>query len=391
MRLNVLTVARDAGPGVGGTEVLVEEIVRRLDPQRFEQVLCTTRAPAPGREPVVAAMEAELHERGVATYCLERRRTSAVLPFARLPLIMRRHRIDVVHAHMPRASMPASLAARLSGVPVVISHEHGSVLGPGKRTRRLVDRHIVARLSDTILAVSEFDRQNLIAHEGIAPERIRVLRNGSTPLPVSAPIRTELAPPGVPLVVAVGRLAAVKGYDVLIRAAAALRDEGRAVRVAIAGDGPERGALSELIASLGLEREATLLGLRADVGDILAAADVVVMSSHSEGAPLAILEYMAAGTPIVATNVGGIPELIDDGVHGLLVAPGDPAALAAGVARILDDRRLADRLAGAARIRRSTEFDLAVMVERLQLLYEELFAAAAGERVGHAEWSPATA
>jgi glycosyltransferase involved in cell wall biosynthesis len=296
-----------------------------------------------------------------------------------------------VHAHMPRASMPAALAARLSRVPVVISHEHGSVLGTGKGMRRFVDRHFVARFSDAIVAVSDFDRQNLIATEGIAPELIRVLRNGTTPLPVRARVRGELAPPGVPLVLAVGRLAAVKGYDVLIRAAAALRDDGRAVRVAIAGDGPERGALSGLIAALGLEREVTLLGLRSDVGDLLAAADVVVMSSHSEGAPLAVLEYMAAGTPIVATKVGGIPELIDDGVHGLLVAPGHPAALAAEVARILDDRDLADRLAGAARIRRSTEFDLSGMVERLQLLYEELFAAVAPERTGRTDWSPATA
>jgi glycosyltransferase involved in cell wall biosynthesis len=162
-----------------------------------------------------------------------------------------------------------------------------------------------------------------------------------------------------------------------------LKAQGRAVSCVLLGEGPDLDELRSLVVGLGLEREVLLTGNRPDVPDVLAALDVAVLSSIWEGAPLALLEYMAAGAPIVATAVGAVPELIDDGVHGLLVGARDPAALAAAIARLLDDPPLARRLGGAARARQRAEFDLGVQIERLERLYVELFELS--ERAPHSD------
>jgi glycosyltransferase involved in cell wall biosynthesis len=274
---------------------------------------------------------------------------------------------------MPRASVPGAILARLARVPVIVSHEHGSALD-GKLARRLLDRQVVARLSTTMLAVSEWDRRNLIQREGIPAQRIVVLPNGIVAPPGDAPdVRPELdIGPGTRLIGAVGRLAPEKGYDELIHAVALLKGQGHQITCVILGDGPYERPLQALIERLGVEAEVRLLGRRPDVWRVIAALEVAVLSSRREGSPLAVLEYMAGAAPIVATAVGGVPELIKNGVHGLLVAPGDPAALATGIARLLDDPELAAALGAAARARQATEFDLAVLVGRLEDLYVEL-------------------
>ena len=373
-RLRVLNLARDAGyGGIGGAEILVFEFARRLDRERFASYLCTTRAPEPSRRALAVLETAELEAAGVGVLALERRSSWSVAPWARLYAFLRRERIDVVHAHMPRASIPGSLLARLARVPVVISHEHGSILY-GHRVRKFLDQNVVGRFSDVVLAVSGSDRDKIIELEGLPPERVQVFRNGILPFPdASEDLRGELAPAGAALIGAIGRLDSVKGYDDLIRATGLLKHQGRAIRCVIAGVGPDQGRLARLIVEQDLGAEVKLLGLREDVPDLLRAFDVAVMSSHSEGAPLAVIEYMAAGAPIVATAVGGVPELLDDGVHGLLVAPSDPAGLAAGIGRLLDDRALAHRLGDAAQARQLTELDLRVTVKRLEALYLQLY------------------
>jgi glycosyltransferase involved in cell wall biosynthesis len=373
-RLRVLTLTRDAGAGVGGTEVLVYEFARRFDRETFRSYLCTTRRPLPERTEVVAEEKSRLESDGVTVMALDRDSSWSLAPWASLYRLLRRERIDVVHSHMPRASVPGTVLARLARVPVVISHEHGSVLEGGKHVRKFLDRNVVARWSDLMLAVSESDRTNLIERERIPADRIRVFRHG---IPLSQPsgdVRLQLAPAGVPLVGAVGRLFPVKGYDDLIRAVGVLKQRGRTVRCVIAGDGPDRQRLAALIAELGLAGDVELLGFRSDVPDLLRALDIAVLSSHSEGGPLAIIEYMGIGAPIVATEVGGVPEIIEDGVHGLLVRPHDPSAMAKAIERLLQDPELARRLGAQARQRQRAEFDIDITVRRLEDLYRELYA-----------------
>ncbi len=162
----------------------------------------------------------------------------------------------------------------------------------------------------------------------------------------------------------------------LVRAAARLVAEVPDVRVLILGEGPERGRLEGLIGKLGLGSTVTLLGAwpSEEVADFVEALDVGVLSSHFEGMPLAVMELMAAGKPVVATAVGGVPDLVGDGVHGLLVPPGDPDALAGALGALLRDPPRRTALGEAGRERQRREFDFSAMVRRLEQRYEELLA-----------------
>ena len=157
----------------------------------------------------------------------------------------------------------------------------------------------------------------------------------------------------------------------LIDAAAELTSRFGRIQVLIVGEGPERPVL-EQIADLELSDTVRLLGHRDDVPDLIRGFDVAVCSSDFEGTPLSILEYMQAGLPIVATAVGGVPDMIGDGVEGLLVKPGDPAGFAAAVARVLSEPDLAAELAAAARARQQKQFDIDVTVGAIERIYEGL-------------------
>lgn len=373
-RVRVLTLTRDVGAGFGGAERLAFEYAMRLDATRFRRYLCLTHAPAPQ---YVAATErdvARLRANGVEVLRLERRSLASNVAWRKLYSLLVRESIDIVHAHMPRASVPGTIIGRAARVPVIVSHEHGWSFD-GKPVRRFLDRNVVARGSDVLLAVSEWDRRNIAEVEQVPLERVRVLPNGILPLPSQGhDLRAELGIPAeVRLVGAVGMLRPEKGYRDLVDAMALLKRDSAAIRCVIAGDGPEEESLRRMISSLGLTEDVVLLGRRTDVADVIRALDVAVLSSKHEGSPLAVIEYMAGAIPIVATAVGGIPELIEDGVHGLLVEPSAPAALAAAVARLLADRGLASELGRAARERQRSSFDLDVVVSQLEALYDELY------------------
>jgi glycosyltransferase involved in cell wall biosynthesis len=359
---------------MGGAEKLAYEFAIRLDPARFKSYLCTTREAWPPEASIHERDRAELATAGVGLLELNRRSTAQLTPWLKLYSLLRRESIDIVHAHMPRASVPGSILARLARVPVVISHEHGSLL-ENKRVRVLLDRNVVARLSDLILAVSEYDRRNLIETERIPPDRISVLPNGIAPLVRAGhDFRAELGVPrDVSLIGAVGRLYPQKAYGTLIRAAAILKNRGRAFTCVIVGRGPEEDMLRELIRSFELEQTVLMIGRREDVPEVVAAFDVAVLPSDWEGMPLALIEYMAAGAPIVATAVGGVPELIHDGEQGLLVQPGDPEALADALERMLADPAFARRLGDAARARQQAEYDLDIVVKRLERIFVDLY------------------
>lgn len=375
LRLRVLTLALDVGSGQGGAEKLAYEVPLRLDRARFKSYVCSIRRPFPRVRPHWARDRAQLEHSGVQVLALNQPTPFLLTPLAwwRLYRLLASERIDVLHAHMPRASVPGALLARLARVTVVISHEHGSAVA-GRVLRPLLDRMIVARLSTMIICVSEWDRRQLIELEGIPAQRITVLPNGISPPPVEGKdVRADLGiTPGLPLIGAVGRLYEEKGHDDLIRAVALLKQRSRPVRCVIVGVGPHEPSVRRLIDELHVGDEVRLLGRRSDVPDLIRAFDVAVLCSRREGSPLAMLEYMAAAAPIVATAVGGVPELIDDGGEGLLVPGRDPVALAAGIERLLEDRQLAQRLGRGARDRQRSQYALDVVVGRLERLYVEL-------------------
>jgi len=254
----------------------------------------------------------------------------------------------------------------------VVAHEH-SWSYEGQPLRRFLDREIVGRGADAFVAVSREDERRMAEIEGVHPEVIRFIPNG---IPEQrrrgTDVRTELGiAPDAPVIGAVGQLREEKALDVLIDAAARLAPRMEGLTVLLPGVGPEEAALRE--AASALDGTVRFLGQRDDIPDVLAAMDVAVCCSHREGSPLSVMEYMAAGLPVVATRVGGVPDIIGDGEHGLLVAPGDAGALAAALEQLLGDPARREAMGARAAERQREEFDLDVMVGRVQALYEELF------------------
>jgi glycosyltransferase involved in cell wall biosynthesis/CelD/BcsL family acetyltransferase involved in cellulose biosynthesis len=361
----------------GGAERLAVQIAKRLDADRFERTICFSRwDPRRAESPAIRAAADELRAAGVEILGLERSSPWQVWTWRALWARLRRERIDVLHAHKFGSNVWGTLVGRAARVPVVVAHEHMWSFS-GQRLRRFLDRHLIARGSDAFIAVSRESRRRMIELERIPPADVTYIPNGIPPAADGDPtkLRRELGiGPDDPLVGAVAVLRPEKAIDVLIRAAALLGEQFPSLRVAIAGDGPERAALEALAADLGAGDVVRFLGMRADVPDVLAGLDVAVLCSTFEGGPLALMEYMRAGKPIVATRVGGIPELIDDGVHGLLVDSGDHQQLAAAIGRLLADREQAARLGAHARERQRREFDADRMVRELERLYEDLYA-----------------
>lgn len=373
-RLRVLTLI-DSFATFGGAERVAATITMRLDPTRFERFFCATRKmPGP-------TFEKDLLDAGVRVLALERESTAELSAWRRLVELLRRERIDIVHSHKFGANAWGVVLGRSTGVPVIVAHQHA---GSYERQplRPLVDRQ-VARWADAFLTVSRDSRRRMTDVEGIDPEKVRVVPNGIA-LPPATSGRDFRAELGIgartPLVGTVSILRTEKALDVLVRSAALLTPEFPKLCVVIAGRGPEEARLKALASELGVEKTVRLLGPRTDVPEIIGALDVAVCCSDYEGSPLSVLEYMAAGKPVVATRVGGLPDMIEDGVHGMLVPRRDPAAIAEAVARLLHDASLRRQIGEAARKRQRREFHADVMVSYVESLYEELFRATARAR-----------
>jgi glycosyltransferase involved in cell wall biosynthesis len=378
-RLRVATLI-DRPDITGGGERMAVTLAMRVDPARFDRFLCATR-PSEG-----ATFERELQEAGVRTLTLERGSKLDVLAWRPFVSLLKRGRIDVLHAHKFGSNLWGAVIGRLAGVPVVIAHEQSwasarySFAGP--RLRSFLDRDVIGRLADAFIAVSEADRQRMIELEGVPADRIRVLFNAiPSPQTSGHDVRAELGiSPDAPVVATVCQLRAEKALDLLVDAAAEARRDLPDLQVLIAGDGQEEEALRSRIRGHGLEQTVKLLGTRRDVPDLLAAVDVAVCCSDFEGTPLSVMEYMAAGKPVVATRVGGLPEMIDDGVHGLLFAKRDVHDLAGALSRLLRNPEERARMGANARERQRERFDLDAAARWLEGLYEELYAASRRRR-----------
>jgi glycosyltransferase involved in cell wall biosynthesis len=375
-RIRVVTVIDILGTH-GGAERLAFQIALRLNPERFQSTLCASRWPLPPHlDGGALQARQDLQDAGVTFLPLGRRRKADVWVWARLERYLRRERVDVVHSHKFGSNAWATLIARLAGVPVVVAHEH-TWSYEGEPLRRLLDRELIARGADRFIAVSREDRRRMTEVERIDPRRTLFIPNGVTdPAPPSGrDVRAELGiSPDAPVIGTVCVMRPQKALHVLLRAVAELLPRQPALQVLIAGDGPERPRLEALAGELGVTGAVRFLGARKDVPDILRALDVAVSSSDFEGSPLAVMEYMGAALPVVATTVGGVPDLIEPGIHGLLVARGDHAGLARAIDELLRDPVRRREMGQRAHERREREFSIDVLVARLEDLYMELLA-----------------
>jgi glycosyltransferase involved in cell wall biosynthesis len=372
----VLTLI-DLLPRAGGGETFAAEVALGLDPARFERYLCVSRGPraADPADAIDAADLDRLRDGGVHVLGLGRTSRLALWRWRPLLSLLRAQGIDVLHAHKYGSNIWGSLIGTAAGVEAIVCHEHSWAF-EGDRLRRFLDRNMIGRLADRVIAVSREDERRMIEVEGIPDERVEFVPLGINALDPPDPaddLRRELGiDAAAPVIGAVGGLRPEKGLPVLLEAAPLLRQSFPTLRVLIVGEGEQRAELEAQVDRLGLGEAVILTGYRRDVPNVLASLDVALLCSEREGSPLAILEYMDAARPIVATRVGGVPDLIEDGVQGRLVPPGDPAALSEAVGTLLGDRDEARRLGEAARERRRREFTIEATVRRLEAIYEEL-------------------
>ena len=296
----------------------------------------------------------------------------------RLTRVLRRLAPAISHSrNWP--TIDAVIAAKLAGVRRVVHGEHGREFADpnGRNRRRNRVRRLLAPAIDRFVTVSHDLRRWLVDEVGIAAAKVVRIVNGVdtdrfAPRDRDA-IRARLGIAADALVIGtVGRLDPVKDHHGLLRACRRLASAHPDLAVVIAGDGPCRGDLARLVATLGLEGRVHLVGERRDVPDVLAALDVFVLPSIAEGISNTILEAMATGLPIVATAVGGNPELVDDGAHGALVPAGDVDRLASAIGGYLADGHLATVHGKASRERALVEFGLDRMVAEYTRLYTTL-------------------
>jgi glycosyltransferase involved in cell wall biosynthesis len=269
-----------------------------------------------------------------------------------LVVLARRIRPHVVHANSSKAGILGRLAAWLANVPIRMFTVHGWAFSASDGRKRALYRwaeRLVRPLTTATICVSDAERVAGLAAQACNPQRTVVIRNG---VDTARALARPTAEPAT--IVTVGRLQAPKDPLTFVRALASL--EPRRFRALLVGDGPERAAVEAEIAALGLGASVELLGEREDVANLLAESQVFALATRSEGLPLSVLEAMASGLPVVASRVGGLPELVVEGETGLLVPPGDPAALARDLERLLADPAFRARLGAAGRRRVETSF-----------------------------------
>ena len=378
MRLGPIAVCMFDNESVrGGAEEHMLCLLHGLDRRRFRPLLVCS-------DELLALLRPNLPDDvGVLTLVLQ-----SHLQVGRLRVLhrfLREQRVQVLHSHGFRPSLLASPVGRCAAVPVIVETPHvREYWRKGWKASFAIDR-LAGRFVDHYIAVSEANRRYLVEEKGLPGNKIAVIRNGcdverfDQAHPVAANFKRIAGfAESDPVLLVAARLEPQKGHWVLLRAMDLLRAEFPNVRLVALGEGSLRAELEGLARELGLESSVRMPGHCPDVRDWMTTADVCVLPSFAEGLPLFAIECLAAGRPMVATDVDGTPEIVVDGKTGLTVPAGDPAALAEAIARLLRDPQMAARLggAGAAWVRQC--FTLGRQIRETEALYERLWCAKTG-------------
>ena len=368
---------------IGGPAIHAILLTRGLQNERFTSVLVTgLEGPHEGSMRDLAAKHRVeprvLRELGREVSPLNDLR--ATLAMYRL---IRGSRPHIVHTHMAKAGTAGRLAARLARVPIVVHTFHGhtfhSYWGPVKSAVFLQIERTLGAMTDRVIAVGDAQKAD-IAHYGVAPlNKILTIPLGLEIEPMleaeqhRGRLRAEL---GVgddrPLIGIVARLVPIKAHEVFLEAASMIRAASPASTFLIIGDGERRAELEGLARQLGIAGATRFLGWRDDMREVYADLDVVTLCSNNEGSPVALIEALAAARPVVATRVGGVPNVVHDGESGLLVPPRDPAAFADAVLTLLRDPARAARLGKAGRQAVFPKHASSRLVRDVERLYLEL-------------------
>jgi glycosyltransferase involved in cell wall biosynthesis len=286
---------------------------------------------------------ASIAERGIDTAVFDSMRhynpATAVIAIGAVARYLRRESIDILHTHSTEAGIIGRFAAQLTNVPIVIHEIHGDPITADRSpllnaTINWLER-LAATYTTTLIVKSEFIKQAYLNRGTGSPEQYETIYHGVDLERFRK--ATSIRDDTVPILLFVGRLSDGKGLYDLLDSVERLRED-IPFKLLVAGDGPLADELADRIESKGLDNIVTLLGYREDVPELMVSADVLVLPSYREGTPRVITEALAAGTPVVSTNIAGIPEQVDDGVTGYLVEPGDIETLTDRLRRLLSDK-----------------------------------------------------
>lgn len=358
---------------VGGAEVLAARLARQLGRSYRFVFACLDELGPLGQQ---------LRDEGFAVHVLNRRAGLDWKCPWRLARFLRQEGVDLVHAHQYTPFFYTLAARRLYRRPPLLFTEHGRHYPDYPRRKRMLANRLLLEARDRVVGVGEAVRQALIHNEGIPDRRVGVIYNGVNLVPFSngrpdrLAVRREIGVGADDLVIfQVARLNYLKDHATALRTVARLRQNCPNARLVLVGEGEERNAIQELIQKLDLPANVRLLGLRSDVHRLLATADLFLLTSISEGIPLTLIEAMAAGVPVVSTNVGGVPEVIEDAQTGLLAPAGDDAALAGQVLRLMSSPEWRGEIVRRARQRANQIFSEEQMHQAYQKLYQEMLLA----------------
>ena len=355
---------------VGGAEVLAARLARGLSDQYRTMFVCLDEQGTLGDQ---------LHADGFDVHVIGRRPGFDFRCVRRLARLLRREQVDIIHSHQYTPFFYSLAARLLYRRPPVLFMEHGRTFPDYPRRKRILASRVLLESRDRVVGVGESVRQALIENEGIAAERVEVIYNGIDLARFQChekdrlQMRAELGlSPRDLAIIQVARLDPVKDHAIAVRTIERVIKRHERTRLLIVGDGPEMSAIRELIGQQQLDQYVQLLGLRSDIGRLLAASDVCLLTSKSEGIPLTIIEAMAAGLPVVATDVGGVSEVIEHDITGLLAPTGDAVRLAEHVCQLADSPELRMTLGRAGHDRSVRLFSEAQMHARYVQIYEEM-------------------
>jgi sugar transferase (PEP-CTERM/EpsH1 system associated) len=356
----------------GGLENGVVNVVNQLDRRRFASTVCCLKE--------AGEFARRIEDPRVAVHALGWVGGTDLALAIRLARLFRRTRAQIVHTRNAEAFFHGFVAAKLAGVPAIVHSEHGRSFDD--RPLRLAAQRWLTRFTSAVFTVSEQLKSDLVRFTAIPPAAIDVLHNGvdvdrfAVRDPQSRHRWRTAWGIGIDdsVIGAVGRLAPVKNHALLLRAVAGSRS---GAHVVIVGEGPERESLQALADGLGIASRVRFAGHSDDVRSDLAGFDVFALPSRSEGMSNTLLEAMAASLPVVVSDVGGNPEIVRDGVDGLIFRNGDGQGLAQCLDRLCADAALRVRLGGAGRDRVAASFSIRAMVERYEILYDRVLARAA--------------
>ncbi len=347
---------------VGGAENVVLALCRVVSKQDFS--LCTVSLTGDG------PMAQRFAEADIETHILHRSKKTPGLDIRlvwHLARVLRREQVDILHCHNTFPKLYGALAALASGTRAVVVTQHAvdydgrnqkwdltSFVNPLVSQFLTVSEHVLSVSCETRRVVRE---RSSVLYNGIDTSRFAPRKQKTSKLPVK--------------IGCVGRLSKEKRHDILLEALSQIQTSRRPGLVLV-GDGPTRQSLENQIQDSDLAKDVRLLGTCHNVPSILKDFDIFVLASDTEGLPVALLEAMATGLPVIATRVGGVPELVEDGVNGFLVPPGDPGELASAIEKLVCDAELRQRMGAAGRQKAVRQFSIQTAARKHEELYRAL-------------------